>query len=261
MAPPRFAYVRDVVNMPAVSQLVKAGLVPLLNADDPNLIQGWNTAASAGVTPGLWAAANARSPQEYAAMWAKVLGQIPHPAWMDFNIEFAGKGYPGTSGYNYTEQFLNDMQPYLKPDQFSVSPMGRQTDFNYPAALKRGGYIFPQAYTGNMTLDDPQAIVDYVTKTGVPRDRVVPILGRGATGYGNLWAVEDWNGNYPTVNAPAPTRALASVAPPPVSVAAPQVNLRREDFGKFLAAMQQTYSGPYEAPQVAKPVPMGAKRR
>ena len=101
------------------------------------------------------------------------------------------------------------LQPNPPPLAVTVEPL--QDDFNYAAFTSRGAEVWPQSYLGDMTPRDPQAVIDRVATNGVPRARIVPVLGPdqlddGYNGPHNLYTADDIQGRTPSAQT-TPTPA------------------------------------------------------
>lgn len=192
MASPRYGLVTDIRNMPALSQLQSAGITPLFGGNDPGGIAAIQAAmAAAQGNAGLWIPADSRGVTDYVQHVKNLLQAVPAAKHIDLNIEAIGKGYPGTPGWDYTEQVLQQLSPYLQGRSWSASPTGLQDDFNYGAVVSRGGQVWPQAYMGDMSGIDPQTIYNRVLANKVPGSRITPLLGNaGQAGFGHLYGID-----------------------------------------------------------------------
>lgn len=215
--PTRYGMVTDIRNMPSLAELAAASIVPLYGANDPGGYAAVQAAMQAAQNnAGLWIPSDNRGVQDYVDWVKSWLSAFPDSKHVDLNIETAGKGYPGSPGWDYTDQVLQQLEPYLQGREWSVSPMGMQNDFNYGAVVSRGGKIWPQAYQGDMTQLDPVGIVEWVRKNNVPMDSIMPLLGSPSSSWGNLYGIDlpGWRGHLgmmPTQVAPD-QRQLASTS-------------------------------------------------
>jgi hypothetical protein len=184
--------VTDIRNMPALSQLVAGGVVPLFSGNDPGGIAAIQQAmAAAQGNAGLWIPADSRSPDEYVNWVKQLMAAAPQAKHVDLNMEAIATGPPGSPGWNYSEAVLSQLAPYLQGREWSVSPMANQDWYNYQAATSRGGQIWPQAYQGDMSGIDPQGVIDWVARNNVDPSMIIPLLGNARQGgFGNLYGID-----------------------------------------------------------------------
>jgi hypothetical protein len=249
MATPRYGMVTDIRNMPALSQLGAAGITPLFGGNDPGGVAAIQAAMQAAQgNAGLWIPADNRGVQEYVEHVKQLLAAAPQAKHVDLNIEAIGKGAPGSPGWDYTEQVLRQLEPLLAGRSWSASPMGMQDDFNYGAITSRGGQIWPQAYGGDMSNMDPQAIVEWVRRNKVPAEMITPLLGnKGQAGFGHLYGIDlpgfRGEGGQFGINQNADPLAIPSLTSPPEGF------IDRGPEGASLLGLQPPYpSKPTGAP-------------
>lgn len=190
--PTRYGMVTDIRNMPALSQLAAGGVVPLFSGNDPGGIAAIQQAmAAAGGNAGLWIPADSRGPQEYVNWVKTLMAAAPQAKHIDLNMEAIATGAPGTPGWNYSEDVLSQLEPYLRGREWSVSPMANQDWYNYQAATNRGGQVWPQAYQGDMSGIDPQGVINRVAMNNVDPRVITPLLGNaGQAGFGHLYGID-----------------------------------------------------------------------
>lgn len=211
---PRYGLWRDLASVtPNWDKLIAAGITPLFNIDKPELLAKYfNEARAHGVNPGLWApAGHGWGPEQLAQMMGGYINQY-HPSMVNLNVEAEGKGYPGSAGWEYDRRLADAYSRIAGNQLTSISPMGWQDDFNYGVFANRGYQIWPQAYNGDMSPLDPQKIAQQVILNKVDPSLVTPMLGRGQNAWGHLYALEDWNDQYPNVEPPGYTPPGAPTA-------------------------------------------------
>jgi hypothetical protein len=206
-------------NHPDYAQLRGYGASGVLwDPADPAAAAGIASAHGAGLAAGLWLVPHQNEgPAAFAERAADAINRY-HPDKVVLDIEAIGKGYAGSSGWRWSEEMMNAfsrLQPNPPPLAVTVEPL--QDDFNYAAYTSRGAEVWPQSYLGDMTPRDPQAVIDRVAANGVPRARIVPVLGPdqlddGYNGPHHLYTADDIQGRTPSAQT-NPTQAEIPLDP------------------------------------------------
>jgi hypothetical protein len=190
-----YGFVRDTntwgVNSIPLDFWKQQGINPLFQAGDTNLASA--LARSGG---GIWAAAqNGESPQAYAQRLAQLANQY-HPSILVPDVEFVGKGYKGSAGWNWNDAMMAAFRALAPNQKLGLTTMPNQDDFNYGAYLNRGVTQFlPQSYGETYaTKFDPQGVVNTLIRNGVPANMVQPVLAPGQSygGQSSRYALDDW---------------------------------------------------------------------
>lgn len=175
--------------------IIKAGYGGVLfRGDEPNLDQLMAKARKAGLKAGVWGAPGNMGPEEFARYMASMSRYNPDIYVPD--IEAPGKGYQGSSGWDYNERFANRFRQ-LAPNAYAAVTMEpMQDDYNYKAYGSRGFEIWPQAYNGAMSPFDAKAVYDRVAANGVDPNSIYPVLmpGQQYSGYGSYYTLDDMVG-------------------------------------------------------------------
>ena len=199
-----YGFVRDSLNTPGYGELKAAGYNGILfHANDPHLGEAIASARAAGFqSVGIWAPANLEDPATFARRLAE-LGEQYKPDIVVPDVEIEGKGYPGSPGWDYSEQFAKLYRQLAPNQRWAVTVMGYQDDFDYGAYVQRGASVWPQSYGATYeTTYDPKSVVDWVVRNGVDPRLVNPVLapnqsGDDVSGYAS-YALEDFNGKFPS---------------------------------------------------------------
>lgn len=205
-----FALVRNSSSLPGNAAPAGAAAAAMYNADDPLAAQ--NLAASGGKA-GVWVPTHTNeTAQQYAARVIALAGQNPGQIMLD--IEGEGKGYPGTAGYQFTQDVYAALNAAGVKVPVSVTvPGGGEDDFNYSPIVQSGGTVWIQCYGADASqVMDPKTRYDMMIARGVPANQIglmlmpgqQPIPGVPYSYYG----IEDFNGKYPTVANPQQTNAM-----------------------------------------------------
>lgn len=202
LAEVHYGFVRDAGSTPDFGQLKAAGCNGILfHANDPHLGEAIVRAREAGMqSVGIWAPANAEPPATFAHRLAGLEQYKPDIVVPD--VEFEGKGVPGTPEWQYSEEFANLYRQLVPNQRWAVTVMPNQDDFNYSAYTSRGAQVWPQAYGATYeTTFDPKSVVDRVAANGVDPRLINPVLapnqaGEGLANYAS-YALEDFEGKFP----------------------------------------------------------------
>lgn len=212
-----WAFIRSVptfgsapTDMPDFRAMQQAGWAPLFAYNDPRLDLAIRAAQQAGIQYGIWGDPGQMDPVSFARTMAGLARQY-NPSVVVPDIEFIGKGYQGSPGWEYNERLASEWARLLPNVPTAVTVMPNQEDFNYEAwgRLQNVSWL-PQAYGADPTkhVFDPQQVIDTLVRRGVDPSKVVPVLGPGhRPGYSGqyaLWTVDDWIGKeLPRANAGA----------------------------------------------------------
>jgi hypothetical protein len=183
------------------AKIAQQGWQPLLAYDDPHLAQSFAAARAAGLNPGLWAdpAGRGRDPEQFAQHMAALNAQY-RPSIVMPDIEFIGKGYEGSEGWQYNQELANQWRKYLPGVNTGLTPMGGQSDFNYGAWNGIVSEWHPQAYGADGIGEgwDPQKMAQILIDQGVDPRLIFPVLGQGNVngyqGQSSLWTLDDYQG-------------------------------------------------------------------
>lgn len=194
-----YGFVRSSQDAQAYDQYAQAGIRDiLLNAEDPYLAQAYADAIKKGLHPGIWLPSKTGvSPDQYVAQ-AAMLAQRYHPSVLVPDVEFEGKGYQGSPGWDWSAKTAQMLRAALPSQKFAVSMMPNQADFNYGAWQNVGvNDWLPQAYgaTYNQLFDPThvgQALRDFGVKGNV---NVILAPGQKATtpGLYGAYALDDFH--------------------------------------------------------------------
>lgn len=209
----------------------------LIDYLDPKLAQAVYDAQQMGLSYGFWGAPQQEfeDPTKFAMRMAQLRAQYGGDLFSP-NIEFIGKGNPGSEGWNRNARFAEEWKKYMGGARTAVSPMGYQSDFNYAAWGPETEWL-PQAYYSDSVRGQPgdaQRAVDEVIAAAraqglnIDASMVSPILapvhwrGEGAPGgYGGsgLYTIDDFLPYgvlpFPKASGPAtlPQESGGSAAP------------------------------------------------
>jgi YD repeat-containing protein len=217
---PNYGFVRDTGTWGSFSipfaRFREAGLTGvLIRGDDPGVSDALVAARGAGMSAGVWLApSGGESPEDFAHRLADLSKLGPSIVVPD--VEFIGKGYQGSSGWDWSDKMMAAYRA-LAPDQATgVTLLPNQDDFNYGAYLSRGVKLFmPQAYGETYaTQFNANEVTQRVVSNGVPADLVEPVVApgqaHGAGAYG-AYAMDDFSadqlaslGGNVTTETPAP---------------------------------------------------------
>jgi hypothetical protein len=183
------------VNSIPFQQLQAAGLGNLLfNSQDPHLAEALAAADKAGVQSGIWLpAGNEGDPEAYAQQLYGLYQKYGANRTYVPNIEFTGKGYKGSPGWDWNEKMMAKLQALGVPPNIAVAMLPNQDDFNYGAYTSRGAKIMPEAFGANTGTDlfDPEQIRQTLLRNGVSADMIDTILAPGQNGVGSMFTVDD----------------------------------------------------------------------
>ena len=206
-----YGFVRDFANTPDYAQLKAAGYNGVLfHANDPRLGEAIASARAAGIqSVGIWAPANNEDPAAFAHRLAGLEQYKPDIVVPD--VEFEGKGYPGSPEWSYSEDFAKVYRQLVPNQRWAVTVMPNQDDFNYGAYSSRGAQVWPQTYGATYeTTFDPKSVVDRVAANGVDPRLINPVLApnQSGGGLGNYasYALDDFNGRFPPFRPSSPAR-------------------------------------------------------
>jgi hypothetical protein len=216
-----FALVRNSSSLPGNQAPTGVASAAMYNADDP--LAAKNVAASDGKA-GVWVPVHqGETAQQYADRVAQLAAANPAQIMLDFEGE--SKGYAGTAGYQFTQDVYKALA--AKGIHLPISatvPGGGEDDFNYKPIVDSGGMVWIQCYGADASqLMDPKTRYDMMIARGVPPSQIGLMLMPGQQPIPGVpysyYAVEDFNGNYPTTqtqqtyayNAPS-TATQAAVA-------------------------------------------------
>lgn len=225
----RYAFVRR--EEPNFANLQAQGWdTPLFAADDPRLAQQVARARAAGSEFGIWADpawSSGGDPEAFARYMAGI-NQRYNPSVLVPDIEFVGKGYQGSPGWNYNQQLAQAWAKYLPGVNTAITPMGRQSDFNYEAWQGLVSEWLPQAYGADSNREplDPAEVIKYMTDRGVDPSLITPVLSPahakdvfGSTGNYAIWTMDDFvSRGFP----PAAAREMAAQANAQAQAEAPK---------------------------------------
>lgn len=186
----------------------------LFDYADPYLAQAIHDAQQAGIPFGLWGdpAHVGNDPVKFAMRMAQ-LNQQYRPELLVPDIEFIGKGYKGSAGWDWNQRAADAWRQYVGNARTAVSVMPRQEDFNYEAWGPTTEWL-PQAYGANPLTDvfNPQDVVNTLIGRGVDPTLISPILGPGHQGGyagSGLWTIDDFapygRVPFPKVSGPVQT--------------------------------------------------------
>jgi hypothetical protein len=184
---------------------------------------------------------------EQLANYMASLNQKYHPSIMVADIEYEGKGYQGSAGWDYNERFASQYQKLMPNVPWAVTMMPMQDDYNYKAYTSRGAEIWPQAYGGGASGTeqkfDPQGVVDRVAANGVDRKLIRPTLAPGQSYAGGaMYTVDDiyagYGGKYPKVGEPVTGTPPSQQQPLPPPVKRPE----QTDPDPYPPPRNQTFS-------------------
>src|ERR1051325_6386050 len=170
-------------DQPNYYKIPKFGMV-LFQDTDPQLGAQIQTARAQGKDAGIWAVPSTGDPVAFAHHINDLLTSLdaknlnPHLVMLD--IEFVGKGWPGSTGWNYSESLMAEYRKLRPTRKTAMTTMPLQDDANYGAYGSRGGHVFPQCYGAK--LDQPvdvAACVNRIVKDGVDPRKVHPVLAAG----------------------------------------------------------------------------------
>lgn len=184
------------VNSIPWQDLIAAGLTPLLAANDPNLAAAMAAAQQKGVKAGIWVPAGDEGlPEQYAAKLVDLYKKYG-PNVLVPNIEFTGKGYEGSAGWNWNQRMVNELVKLGIPPQMAVAVLPNQQDFNYKAYTDRGIHVLPEAFGANTGTDlyDPQKIRQTLLDRGVPANMIDVLLAPSQVGKGpggSVFTIDD----------------------------------------------------------------------
>jgi hypothetical protein len=215
--------------MPDYAKLRGGGWdTPLFAANDPRLAMQIAAARQAGMQYGIWADPNwydDRSPEAFAQQMA-ALQQRYGPSVLVPDIEFIGKGYRGSQGWDYNDQLAKYWKQYLPGARTAITPMGNQADFNYEAWNGIANEWLPQAYGADSNREglDPRQVRQTLIDRGVDPNLITPILSpanvrNGYQGNYGIWTYDDlMTGGLPqaysgVVNPDAPPHGRPDATP------------------------------------------------
>lgn len=184
------------VNSIPFQQYQQAGLHGLaFSADDKNLGQAMKNARAHGMQAAIWLPAGGEGdPVAYARKVKALEKQYGADALIP-NIEFTGKGYAGSAGWNWNESMMAELQKLGVPKNLIVAMLPNQDDFNYKAYTSRGASIMPEAFGADTGKDqfDPTAIRNTLLRNGVPENMINVLLSPGQFqhGSGSVFTVDD----------------------------------------------------------------------
>jgi cell wall-associated NlpC family hydrolase len=203
LAEVHYGFVRASNSGVDYGKLLSAGYNGVLfHPDDPDLAQAISTARAAGIPDvGIWAPAHGQDPEAFALGLAALTDKY-HPSIVVPDVEFEGKGPPGSPQWEWSEKFAK-LYHKLEPDQtWAVTVMPFQEPCNYGAFTHRGAGVWPQTYGETYdTTFDPQAVIQRLIVNGVDPDVINPVLAPNQSGAGlshyASYALDDFGGNYP----------------------------------------------------------------
>lgn len=207
-----YAFIRR--EMPNFEQMQAAGWnTPLFAYDDPRLQQQIARARAANVEFGIWGDPHGMGAEDFARHMAG-LNQRYRPSVLVPDIEFQGKGYEGSPGWQYNQALARAWQQYLPGMETAITPMGNQHDFNYEAWKGIASEWLPQAYGANSNRGgqafDPKQIADVLIARGVDPNLITPVLAAAHDpdmwneyqGNTALWTYDDLASGLPQYYGP-----------------------------------------------------------
>lgn len=197
---PTYGYVRDTANAHDYAKYRAAGIdTILLNPNDPNFAQTWANAQRAGGNFGIWMPSDPNLSPEAWAKRAGYLANTYHPSVLVPDVEFEGKGYQGSRGWQWNDRAAQLLRQVAPSQNVAINMLPNQEDFNYEAWTRAGVSGYLPATFGEKLTDtfDPNQIVQTLLKRGVPLDKISTILAPGqrpvaGVGYG-VYALDDFN--------------------------------------------------------------------
>lgn len=212
-------------NSPNMTEIKARGCIGVvLKADDPYLVTMAQNARAAGLLVAVWDDTRGLPPLQYAAYMANA-AKLVNADKVVANIEFVGKGYAGSPGWQYNTDAAAYFAQFLPGIPLAVCPLPNQDDFNYGAWVNIGAQVWPQTY--GATLDqvfDPVEVYNRVVANGVPPELVFPVLPAGSLASGipklnelgllgwSIYTIDDVGGadkavpfGNPNPGAPAPS--------------------------------------------------------
>lgn len=181
----------------------------LIDYSDPYLAQAVHDAQQMGLSYGFWGDPNRveNDPTRFAMRMAQLRAQYGGDLFVP-DIEFIGKGDPGSEGWNRNARFAQEWQKYMGGARTAVAPMGYQSDFNYAAWGPNTEWL-PQAYyadsVGGAPGDAQRAVNELIAAAraqglNIDASMVSPILapahfragGPGGYGGSGLFTIDDF---------------------------------------------------------------------
>lgn len=222
-----YALVRNSTSLPGNQAPAGVAQAALYSADDPLAQQ--NVQANGG---GFWVPSHTNeTAQAYAARVNALRAANPGAAIM-LDIEGEGKGYPGSTGYQWTQDVM--AQAGSGPVSVTV-PGGGEDDFNYAPFVQSGGTIWIQTYGATANdLMDPAQRYQMMLDRGIPANQIGLMLMPGQQPVPGVpyayYAIEDFAGNYPT-SQPVPAQSTRSFqsTPAPAAPTAPALTQQGYD--------------------------------
>lgn len=232
------------VNSIPFDQYQKQGIDSLLfAANDPHLQQAIANARAHNMKAGIWADPHDSSPWQFANYLNGLSGQY-NPDLLVPDVEFTGKGYKGSPGWNWSEAFMNKFRGMNANQKLGLTVMPNQADFNYGAYLRGGTDVFlPQAYGATYdTQFDPEKVRQTLLDAGVPADKISVALAPGQRGNGGAYYALDDFGNDPRKFAGNLTRGGGHIDMPVPRPSAPAK--KTLDLAALRAAVQEGLANP-----------------
>lgn len=200
----------------------------LFNPDEQpsaDLVNAYNAAQKSGLQTGLWAAPQPNESAQHFAQRVADLSRQYNPSLFSLDIEFPGKGYAGSPGWQYDQEVAQALAQLAPSQHWAVAPMGMQSDFNYAAFEKylNNPIWMPQAYGANPATDrfDPQKINDVLIAAGIDPSRIQTVIAPGQDFPGiqnaSVFTIDDLNGRYPNWAAAGPPGTPPPVTPHPIA--------------------------------------------
>lgn len=147
----------------------------LIDGADPHFKDAFSSLITRGVKIGIWLVpGDGETPDHFAGRLQALQSQWS-PTLVVPDIEFIGKGWPGTPEFLWSSSFL---AAYTGTGAVTVMPL--QEDFDYGTYVLRGFQVWPQAY--GATLDQTFGLAqvrDRVIAAGVPAASVIPVRASG----------------------------------------------------------------------------------
>jgi hypothetical protein len=188
-------YDRAGINWNAVRDAGYGGI--LLRTNEKNLARAIAEARAAGLQVGLWDVPRGRGPEEFARYLASFNSFNPDIVVPD--IEFEGKGYPGSEGWDYSGRFTNVYRNLSPEQRLAVTMMPMQDDYDYGSWTRAGAEIWPQAYGGGASgwehKFDPEGVYQRLIANGVDPDMIAPVLAPGQS-YGGRYSMYTLDDEY-----------------------------------------------------------------
>jgi hypothetical protein len=165
------------VNSIPWQAMANAGLTPLFAANDKNLDYAMAYAKQNGRKAGVWIPAGGEGdPRAYAARIKALYDR--YGSDIVPNIEFTGKGYKGSQGWQWNEDMMSELQRLGIPKGMAIAMLGNQQDFNYGAYASRGVKLMPEAFGADTGRDlyDPDQMRKVLRDQGVQENMIDTLL-------------------------------------------------------------------------------------